>query len=74
MTKMFDEKSFNIDLKSKLHSIKNLDSSSFEVTFINVLIAHALIKTKILKANNHEFMTKTLPKSNSDKITLKMSI
>ena len=71
---MFDERSFNIDLKSKLHSIKNLDSSSFEDTFIDVLIARALIKTKILKANSHQSMTKALQKSNSDKITLTMSI
>ena len=35
--KAFDENRFNNDLKSKLDSIKIIDYSSFEDTFINVL-------------------------------------
>ena len=55
---MFDENSFNNDLKSKLDSIKILDYSSFENIFNKVLNTLAPVKTKIIRANNHEFMTK----------------
>ena len=58
--KAFDENSFNNDLKIKLDVIKILDYSSFEDTLINVLNTHTPVKTKIIKANNHEFMTKAL--------------
>ena len=61
--KAFDENSFDNDLQSKLDLIKNLDSSSFEAIFTNVLNTHASIKTKIIRANNHEFMTKALQKA-----------
>ena len=60
---MFNENSFNNDLKAKLDSIKILDYSSFEDIFINVLNTHARVKTKIVRAKNHEFMTKTLRKA-----------
>ena len=59
---MFDENSFNNDLKSKLDSIKILDQSSFEDIFINVLNNHGPINTKIIPASNHELMTKALRK------------
>ena len=61
--KTFDENNFNNDLKSKLDTINNLDYSTFEDIFISVLNTHAPIKTKILRANNHEFMTKALRKA-----------
>ena len=61
--KAFDENSFDNDLQSKLDLIKNLDSSSFEAIFTNVLNTHASTKTKIIRANNHEFMTKALQKA-----------
>ena len=61
--KAFDENSFNNDLKIKLDVIKILDYSSFEDTLINVLNTHTPVKTKIIKANNHEFMTKALRKA-----------
>ena len=60
--KALDENSFNNDLRSKLDSIKILDYSSFEDIFINFLNTHAP-KTKIIRANNHEFMTKALRKA-----------
>ena len=34
-----------------------------EDIFINALNTHAPVKTKIIRANNHEFMTKALPKA-----------
>ena len=40
--------------------VKILDYSSFEDIFINALNIHAPIKTKIIRANNHEFMAKAL--------------
>ena len=60
---MFNENSFNNDLKTKLNSIKILDYSSFEDILINVLNTHAPVKTKTIRANNHKFMTKTLRKA-----------
>ena len=52
--KSFDEKNFNNDLKTKLDSMKILDYSSFEDIFINnVLNTRAPVKTKFLRANNH---------------------
>ena len=72
--KAFDENSFNNDLKSKLDSIKILDYSSFENIFINVLNTHAPVKTKIIRANNQEFMAKALPKAIMTRSRLKMSI
>ena len=59
----FDENNFNNDLKLKLDSTKNLYYSSFEDIFINILNTLAPTKTKILKVNNHEFMTKALRKA-----------
>ena len=61
--KAFDENSFNNDLKTKLDSIKILDYSSFEDIFINVPNTHAPVKTKMIRASNHEFMTKALRKA-----------
>ena len=52
--KSFDENNFNNDLKTKLDSMKILDYSSFEDIFINnVLNTRAPVKTKFLRANNH---------------------
>ena len=52
--KLFDENNFNNDLKTKLDSMKILDYSSFEDIFINnVLNTRAPVKTKLLRANNH---------------------
>ena len=57
----FNQNTFNNDLESKLHSIKNLDYSYFEYIVGNILNACAPIKTKILRA--HEFMRITLRKN-----------
>ena len=61
--KAFDGNSFNNDLKSKLDSIKILYYPSFEEIFINVLNAHAPVKTKIIRVSNNKFMTKALLKA-----------
>ena len=50
-------------IQTKLDSIKILDYSSFEDIFINALNTHAPVKTKIIRANNREFMTKALRKA-----------
>ena len=64
--KTFDENSFYNDLKIKLDSIKILDYYSFEYIFINVLNIHVPVKTKTIRANSHEFMTKALRKKCQD--------
>ena len=58
---MFDESSCNNDLK-KIDSIKIIGDSSVEDIFINALYTHAPVKTKIVRASNHEFMTKPIRK------------
>ena len=40
--------------------MKILDYSSFEDIFVNFLNTYAPIKTKIIRANNHESITKAL--------------
>ena len=54
--KTFDENRFSEDLKSKLDSVEKLDYPLFETIFINVLNAHAPVTTKIVRANNHQFI------------------
>ena len=56
--KAFVEKSFNNDFKTKLDPIKILDYSCFEDIFISVLKTYDPARTKIIRANSHEFMTK----------------
>ena len=72
--KAFDEKSFNNDLKTKLDSITILNYSSFKDIFRNVVTAHAPIKNKNIRANNHGFMTTALRNSIKTRSRLKMSI
>ena len=69
--KAFDENRFNKDLKSTLDSIKILDYPSVEDIFNNVLNTHAPKKTKTIRANNHEFMTKALRKASMTRSKLK---
>ena len=52
-----------IRFHTKLDSVKILDCSSFEDIFINVVNNHVPVKTKIIRANNYEFMTKNLRKA-----------
>ena len=61
--KSFDENAFNEDLKSRLDSIEKLEYPLFESIFIDVLNSHAPIKTKTVRANNHQFMNKALRKA-----------
>ena len=51
--------------------MKILHSSSFQDIFIDILNTHAPVKTKIIRANNHEFMTKALRKAIMTKSRLK---
>ena len=65
---MFSEKIFNKNsisnyLLSKLDLIKILDYSSFEDIFIKVLNTHPPTKTKIIRANLQELMTKAFWKA-----------
>lgn len=60
---MFAGNSFNNDLKSILDSFKNLDYSSFEDAYVNVLSTYALTKTKIRRAHNCKFLAKALRKA-----------
>ena len=61
--KSFDENAFNEDLKSRLDSIEKLEYPLFESIFIDILNTHALIKTKTVRGNNHQFMNKALRKA-----------
>ena len=49
-----------IRFHTKLDSVKILDCSSFEDSVVN---NHVPVKTKIIRANNYEFMTKNLRKA-----------
>ena len=44
-------------------SIKKLDYPLFESIFIDVFNTHAPVKTKTMRANNHQFTTKALRKA-----------
>ena len=68
--KNFDEDSFNKDLKLKLDSLKEL----FENTFVDVLNTRASIKTKTLRPNSNQFMTKALSEAIITRSSKKMSI
>ena len=52
-----------IRFHTKVDSVKILDCSSFEDIFISVVNNHVPVKTKIIRANNYEFMTKNLRKA-----------
>ena len=58
--KNFDKDNCNKDLKLKLDSLEELDYSLFGNTFMDVLNTHAPTKTKTLRPNSPEFMTKAL--------------
>ena len=46
------------NLKTKIDPIKIIDYSSFKDIFINVFNTHPPVKSKIIRAKNHELMTK----------------
>ena len=69
--KNFDQDNFNKDLKLKLDSLEELDYLLFENTFIDVLNTHASIKTKTIRANSHQFMTKAFRKAVMTRPSLK---
>ena len=69
--KNFDGDNFNRHLKLKLDSLKELGYSLFKNTFIDVLNTHAPIRTKTLRANSHQFMTKALQKAIMTRSSLK---
>ena len=52
----------DLNLKFKLDSIETLDYPLFESISINVLNTHAMVTTKKMCANSHQFMTKSLGK------------
>ena len=58
-----NENSLNENLKSKLDLIDKLDYPLHESIFIAVLNTYAPIKTKTVRANNHQVMAKALWKA-----------
>ena len=54
----YDENRFSKDLKSKIDSIEKLDYPLLKSIFIDVLNTHAPVKTKKVRENNYQFMTK----------------
>ena len=61
--KSFNENTFNEDLKSRIDSTEKLQYPLFESIFNDVLNTHAPIKTKTVRANNHQFINKALRKA-----------
>ena len=63
--KSFDKSKFHTDLEVKLDSmpIHKNNYELFENTFMNLLNKHAPMKTKYVRANNAQFMNKTLSKA-----------
>ena len=60
--KDFDRENFLYDLESNLFYV-NDNYSAFEKVFTNVLNKHAPLKTKFLRSNNKQFVTKELRKA-----------
>ena len=60
--KKFNEKDFNQELRGRLSTELVDNYSSFENVFINVLIEHASIKKKVIRANHAPYVTKALRK------------
>ena len=56
--KNFDKKAFHNELSRNLGNISDINYDTFEYTFMEQLYKHALIKSKILRANNAPYMNK----------------
>ena len=61
--KRFDQKKFETELKFELNSQTNLNYSTFQAVFLEILNKMAPVKVKVLRFNNNAFMTKSLRKS-----------
>ena len=61
--KRFYQKKFGTELKLKLNSQINLNYSTFQAVFLEILNKIAPVKAKVLRFNNNAFMTKSLRKA-----------
>ena len=61
----FDQKKFEIELKLRLNSQTNLNYSTFQAVFLEILNETAPVKVKVLRFNNNAIMT-TLNLTESD--------
>ena len=61
--KKFDENAFKDDLNQSLTQNKIELYTDFEVTFLKVLDKHAPVKSKLVRANEAPYMTKSLRKA-----------
>ena len=61
--KRFDQKKFETELKLKLNSQKNLNYSTFQAVFLEILNKIAPVKVKVLRFNNKTIMTTSLRKT-----------
>ena len=61
--KSFNFESFNNDLDGLLKAGNNMNYSTFQNIFLQVLNTHAPVKKKVQRFNNNRFMTKQLPKA-----------
>ena len=60
--KHFEAADFDNDLREAL-SNQQLNYADFHLTFLQILDRHALVKKKVVRANNNNFMTKALRKA-----------
>ena len=68
--KYFNQETFSNDLSIHLESSDVTDYSNFEKIFMSTLDKHAPIKRKLIRGNHAPYMTKSLRKSNNEKIFL----
>ena len=61
--KSFNFESFNNDLDGLLKAENNMNYSTFQNIFLQVLNTHAPVKKKVQRFNNNRFMTKQLRKA-----------
>ena len=59
----FDQKKFETELKLKLNSQSNLNYSTFQLVFLEILNKIVPAKIKVLSFHNNVFMTKSLRKT-----------
>ena len=60
--KRFNQKKIETKLKLKINSPTNLNCSTFQVIFLEILNKLSLVKGKVLHFSNNAFMTKSLKK------------
>ena len=70
--KAFNQHNFNLELECFLLNLnENAEYEDFELNFVEILNKHVPIKTKLVRANNSPFMTKSLTKAIMNRSRLK---